>query len=85
MTHRTASLATITGLDRQAGANASARAHGDGQSVRVARTLVREGQCRTLGAREVGLTSVPVTQLMRGDLRDIWIRTTKLGRDTSCQ
>lgn len=24
------------------------------------RTLVREGQCRTLGAREVGLTSVPV-------------------------
>jgi hypothetical protein len=26
-----------------------------------------------------------VTQLMRGDLRDIWIRTTKLGRETSCQ
>lgn len=24
------------------------------------RTLVREGQCRTLGAREVGLTAVPV-------------------------
>jgi ParB family chromosome partitioning protein len=26
----------------------------------MGRTLVREGQCRTLGAREVGLTSVPV-------------------------
>lgn len=28
------------------------------------RTLVREGQCRTLGAREVGLTSVPVYVLL---------------------
>jgi len=36
MTHRTASLAASTGLDRQAGANASARAHGAGQSVRIA-------------------------------------------------
>jgi hypothetical protein len=36
MTHHTACLVTITGLDRQAGTNASARTHGDGQSVRVA-------------------------------------------------
>jgi hypothetical protein len=40
MTHRTASLATIAGLDRQAGANASARAHGHGQSVRVAHAWI---------------------------------------------
>ncbi|KDE96927.1 ParB N-terminal domain-containing protein (plasmid) [Mycolicibacterium crocinum] len=30
------------------------------------RTLVREGQCRTLGAREVGLSSVPVYVLPTG-------------------
>ncbi len=33
------------------------------------RTLVREGQCRTLGAREVGLSSVPVYVLPTGGLR----------------
>lgn len=37
MTHRSSSsLATLTGLDRQAGANASAHIYPDGQSVRVA-------------------------------------------------
>ncbi|OPX08350.1 ParB N-terminal domain-containing protein [Mycobacterium sp. AT1] len=34
------------------------------------RTLVREGQCRTLGAREVGLTSVPVYVLPAGATDD---------------
>jgi hypothetical protein len=40
MTNRTASMAAITGLDRQAGANASAHAHSDGQSVRVAHVWI---------------------------------------------
>jgi hypothetical protein len=40
MTNRTASMAAITGLDRQAGANASAHAHSHGQSVRVAHAWI---------------------------------------------
>lgn len=36
MTQRSASLSTVTGLDRQAGANAAARVHSHGQSVRAA-------------------------------------------------
>ena len=41
MTHRSsASLAAISGLDRQAGANASTHAYADGQSVRVAHSWI---------------------------------------------
>lgn len=36
MTHRTQTMAAVTGLDYQAGANAGGRAHHTGQSVRAA-------------------------------------------------
>ncbi|TXH22923.1 MAG: amidohydrolase [Mycobacterium sp.] len=40
MTHRAESLAAVTGLDYQAGANAGGRAHHPGQSVRVAEAWI---------------------------------------------
>lgn len=46
MTHRTQTLAAVTGLDRQAGTNTGGRAHHHGQSVRAAVAWIDSLQSR---------------------------------------